>query len=85
MSKIKKQIQDTPEKERTNWPDAITLLDLERKGIDVDLCKLENCEDFNLRGVQQRYYEQELCTKCKKLNPKNSCKANIFNTTQNNR
>lgn len=80
MSKVKKQLS-VPEIERKNWPDSMTLLDLEEKGIDTTLCKLENCEDFKLRGVCQRYYDQELCTVCKKNDPVNSSKANLFNMT----
>ena len=59
QSKIEKAIEQTPLENRTNWPDAMTLLDLDRKMIDVTLCKLENCEDFIQRGIFQRYYDME--------------------------
>lgn len=81
-SKIKKEIEQIPLEKRTYWPDAMTLLYMEREWIKVDLCKLENCDDFNIRGSMYRYYEMEYCKVCKKENPENSCRPNVFNSNK---
>ena len=78
--KVAAQIKKTPLEGRSNWPDAMTLLYMDRECINVDLCKLENCEDFNTRGTLHRYYDTEHCKVCKKKNPQNSSRPNIFNT-----
>ncbi|MDQ1281969.1 MAG: hypothetical protein QG630_320 [Patescibacteria group bacterium] len=79
-SRIKKEIKLIPLKKRTNWPDAMTLLYMEREDINVNLCKLENCDDFNVRGTKHRYYGIEHCKICKKENPANSSRPNVFNS-----
>ena len=79
-SRVRKEIKQMPLEQRTYWPDAMTLLHMEREGIDVTLCKLENCDDFNIRGTMQRYFGREYCKVCKKQNPANSCRRNVFNS-----